>query len=229
VGATTVFVGAVDIPGAGTAWAGLAGDVDHANDNATDLAFALPLWLNRSLEDSVIATANLILHEAGHTWGLEEADPASAGDLMASGRVDRLLDAEAGFVQWRRLSAGDAASELTTDERVAQLPGTRNGSARVPTGLPGADFQATSRIVHHDGATGRVPPGSRIPALSSPRLRSVTAVDAPRENDDAERSRPDRRRAPTSLTNLDAVLDAVFADLEASGDPGSLFDTLLGA
>ncbi|HUG90136.1 MAG TPA: matrixin family metalloprotease, partial [Planctomycetaceae bacterium] len=100
IGATTVFVGAVGIHGAGSEWAGLASDVDHGNDNATDVAFVLPLWMNRSFTDSVVALANLILHEAGHTWGLDEADPASTGNLMASGNIERLLDAHATFTQW---------------------------------------------------------------------------------------------------------------------------------
>jgi hypothetical protein len=85
IGATTIFVGDVDIPGDYESWLGIASDVDSGNDNATDIGFALPFYLDDDLESSARALANLILHEAGHTWGLEHVETDGAPDLMGLG------------------------------------------------------------------------------------------------------------------------------------------------
>jgi len=101
-GATTVFVGETDLDGAYADWIGLASDIDRGNDNATDLALALPFLVNDNLEESARALANLILHEAGHTWGLDHVDSGTAADLMGLSHEElgaaALARSDAGFL-----------------------------------------------------------------------------------------------------------------------------------
>ena len=73
-GATTVFVGPSDVDGSSH----IAGDTDIDNNNMVDVAFVGEEdW--GTLERTAIATANAILHEAGHTFGLKHV--SVGGDL----------------------------------------------------------------------------------------------------------------------------------------------------
>jgi hypothetical protein len=242
LGVTTVFVGVPTIAGAGVAWVGLAGDVDHGDDNATDVAFAMPLWMSSGYGDSVIATANLILHEAGHTWGLDEADPSAPGDLMASGTLDRLLNPDATFVEWPDRNA--AESLAGDDTAQSSTPAGRSSHA-------GAGFRAV-RIGPIQSASrplrtqflAAVAPHSNIAALAgNPRDAAVSAAAAAPASDwsrgpavssqDAHGDSDDSDRAafslPEGFSSIDEVLDAVFADDSGGSGTGSLFDALLRA
>ena len=66
-GATTVFIG--NVAEFAEAEPHRAGDIDVGNDNDTDIAFVGEEdW--GSIDRTALATANIILHEAGHTFGL---------------------------------------------------------------------------------------------------------------------------------------------------------------
>ena len=73
--ATTVFVGSSshDLH--------IASSLDAGNDNRTDIAFVdEELWDTRS--DDVLAMADVILHEAGHTFGLYHVVSGNASETM---------------------------------------------------------------------------------------------------------------------------------------------------
>jgi hypothetical protein len=77
-------------------------DVDVGNDNAADLAFAVPFFVSDVFDDNARALSNLILHEAGHTWGLHHVDSEGAPDLMGLSHeedgITALARPEAGFL-----------------------------------------------------------------------------------------------------------------------------------
>ena len=59
---TTVFVGRNPV-------GHQAGDIDYGNDNHTDVAFVTDEWW-LTVEETALTLADVILHEAGHTFGL---------------------------------------------------------------------------------------------------------------------------------------------------------------
>ena len=70
-GATTVFVGATNLlPIQQGRAAGVASSVDRGNDNPTDIGIVTDNIPAGSYEEYVLNATDLILHEAGHTWGL---------------------------------------------------------------------------------------------------------------------------------------------------------------
>jgi hypothetical protein len=80
-GATTAFVGPTTLTGTGLQ--GIAGDIDFGNDNRTDICFNLPFG-SGSVDKIATRMASLILHEAGHTWGLYHPDaPSTSREAMA--------------------------------------------------------------------------------------------------------------------------------------------------
>lgn len=73
--ATTVFVG----PSSHSQH--IAGSLDAGNDNRTDIAFVdQEYWNNRS--EDVLAMADVILHEAGHTFGLYHVVSGNDSETM---------------------------------------------------------------------------------------------------------------------------------------------------
>lgn len=83
--ATTVFVGNVEEFDENEPHR--AGDIDINNDNATDIAFVGEEdW--GSIDRTALATANIILHEAGHTFGLRHISEAGedSDEVMQTGR-----------------------------------------------------------------------------------------------------------------------------------------------
>jgi hypothetical protein len=87
VGATTVLVGMNDEPNRGN-YLGLASDIDVGNVNRTDIAMATGTsqWFGLGVNDLALRMADLILHEAGHTWGLWHVNaPSTAREAMAAG------------------------------------------------------------------------------------------------------------------------------------------------
>jgi len=66
-GETTIFIGDNDID------RHVAGDIDYGNDNRTDIAFVdQESWGNA--DDTALALAHVVLHEAGHTYGLHHVN-----------------------------------------------------------------------------------------------------------------------------------------------------------
>jgi hypothetical protein len=73
--ATTVFVGS------SSHGQHIAGSLDAGNDNRTDIAFVdEEVWDTRS--DNILAMADVILHEAGHTFGLYHVVSGNASETM---------------------------------------------------------------------------------------------------------------------------------------------------
>jgi len=78
VGATTVFVGPASLS---YDYYHVACDIDYGNDNRTDIAFVGDeAW--RSASDTATAIADLVIHEAGHTWGLHHVASGSNPETM---------------------------------------------------------------------------------------------------------------------------------------------------
>lgn len=81
VGATTVFIGPSTLENGFH----IACDIDANNNNRSDIAFVGDngeVW-NDSVVDTAIALADVVLHEAGHTWGMWHV--ASGSDLETMG------------------------------------------------------------------------------------------------------------------------------------------------
>ncbi len=79
-GSTTIFVGNTNMALL-QEHGGIACDIDRGNSNPTDIAFANPS--RRSGEDGIRGTADTILHEAGHTWGLFHVNTAQNGAILS--------------------------------------------------------------------------------------------------------------------------------------------------
>jgi Ca2+-binding RTX toxin-like protein len=79
--ATTVFVGPAVIDGVFGILHGTSSDKDVDNNNKTDIAFALT---ERGDNDAELAqfVANVVAHEAGHTYGLHHVDYTFNGDPL---------------------------------------------------------------------------------------------------------------------------------------------------
>lgn len=78
VGATTVFVGRSTLTGGYT---NVASAIDAGNTDRTDIAFVADEdW--GTLERTALAMADVILHEAGHTWGLVHVNSGTAPETM---------------------------------------------------------------------------------------------------------------------------------------------------
>lgn len=81
VGATTVFVGQDNISGQ---FAGVAGDVDWTNNNRTDITFVRQ-QSGGSADQIALVTADIILHEAGHSYGLYHVNSPYTNEAMGMG------------------------------------------------------------------------------------------------------------------------------------------------
>jgi hypothetical protein len=86
VGATTILVGNhTEAHLVNGGFLGYAGDVDFTNNNATDIALAwgFPQWATAPANVVAQGMADLILHEAGHTWGLAHVNaPTTSREAM---------------------------------------------------------------------------------------------------------------------------------------------------
>ncbi|MEI7684910.1 MAG: hypothetical protein WCL32_07760 [Planctomycetota bacterium] len=80
-GATTIFMGMDSINGR---FAGIASGVDLGNDDVTDIAFVRNYYPTNPLESLAASMADLVIHEAGHTWGLQHVDAPEAGEAMGT-------------------------------------------------------------------------------------------------------------------------------------------------
>ncbi len=78
---STVFVGTNTEVGN---WIGIASDVDFGNDNRTDIALAREV-LGQTPAQTAQRMANLILHEAGHTFGLCHVQSLGNAEAMRAG------------------------------------------------------------------------------------------------------------------------------------------------
>ena len=77
-GVTTVFVGANTLGNGNT---NVASQIDVGNDDRTDVAFVGEEWWGTT-ERTALAMADVILHEAGHTWGLWHVASGNANETM---------------------------------------------------------------------------------------------------------------------------------------------------
>lgn len=86
VGATTIFVGPatledLSVSARRRSLFHVAGDIDEGNDNLTDIAFVADEdW--GSAANTALALADVILHEAGHTYGLSHVESGNAAETM---------------------------------------------------------------------------------------------------------------------------------------------------
>ena len=86
VGASTMLVGPTSEPSVSGNVLGRASDVDRGNDNRTDIAL-LPgssSWNNLSASALAVREVDLILHEAGHTWGLAHVLAGQTTEVMSN-------------------------------------------------------------------------------------------------------------------------------------------------
>src|SRR5262249_38057003 len=81
-GAATVFVGQDNI---NLSFGGIACDIDYGNDNRTDIAFARPQAVTGTVSQTATTMADLILHEAGHTFGLYHVNSPYTDEAMGAG------------------------------------------------------------------------------------------------------------------------------------------------
>lgn len=75
--ATTIFLGSSTL----YSTPHVACDIDVGNDNATDIAFVTDEYWATS-HDTALALADVVLHEAGHTWGLYHVESGSSIETM---------------------------------------------------------------------------------------------------------------------------------------------------
>lgn len=88
IGASTMLVGPTFESSVSGNVLGRASDVDRGNDNRTDIAL-LPgssTWNNLSVSALAVRQADLILHEAGHTWGLAHVLAGQTREAMSNDR-----------------------------------------------------------------------------------------------------------------------------------------------
>ena len=142
-GFTTVFVGPADID----VQRHVASDIDKQNRNDVDIAFVLEEdW--GTADRTAQAMANVIIHEAGHTWGLEhvevlldtDAEGKTKFEAMALGNRIPLRDATFLPLPATILdSSGRTQNSFETLKALFEL--VRTGTAPVPPlidlGFPG--------------------------------------------------------------------------------------------
>lgn len=75
--ATTLFFGRGNFDGGGH----VAYDIDDGNANRTDIAFINEVW-EGNVSNTALATNDIALHEAGHTWGLYHVLSGSRPESM---------------------------------------------------------------------------------------------------------------------------------------------------
>jgi hypothetical protein len=92
-GETTIFVGTRD-----EGHPHIAGDVDFGNNNRTDIAFVgNENWGNAA--DTAMALSDVILHEAGHTYGLFHVNTLVGGTLYAESMGLRYSSSQDNWLQ----------------------------------------------------------------------------------------------------------------------------------
>lgn len=99
-GDTTVFIGPNGLtnPADGSPMSHVASDVDYGNNNRTDIAFVGDEWWNNA-QNTAIAIADVVLHEAGHTFGLCHVDTRVNGVALPESMGLRYSSQQSEWVQ----------------------------------------------------------------------------------------------------------------------------------
>lgn len=157
-GATTVFVGQDNIR---LSFGGIACDIDYGNNNRTDIAFVRPVTGSTNGQTATMM-ADLILHEAGHTYGLYHVSSPYRNEAMGLGYS---IGAQAGM---------DAAFVNQSFPEYVDANGLRHGGGRGPqnsyqvmngtfvTGTvraSAASSAPSSYFLHYDSPHGPMPMG----------------------------------------------------------------------